>query len=133
MSKFSTLPLVNNQVLVIDSVENKMTKLDAGEWNSIKIWEKKVDATEAFDAEIAEYFKPFNEILDNAVRKFEGLEPKADPNSVYEVTEGVDAVEGIKPKAYSLSKDSQILRLIESGQDDRLIWIGEELEILAAS
>ena len=133
MSKFSTLPLVNNQVLVIDSVENKMTKLDAGEWNRIKIWEKKVDATEAFDAEIAEYFKPFNEILDNAVRKFEGLEPKVDPNSAYEVTEGVDAVEGVKPKTYSLSKDSQILRLIESGQDDRLIWIGEELEILAAS
>ena len=43
-----------------------------------------------------------------------------------------DYVDAVAPTTYRLTQDSAILRLLADGEFDRLIWVGDKLEITAA-
>lgn len=55
-----------------------------------------------------------------------------DPAFNFVVREGVEGVEAKPEKRVILSHDSAVLRLIDSGRTDRLVWVGNDrIEIVA--
>lgn len=128
---FTTLNLTNERVLVkgTDSMgtENQ-TVLDSSEWTEVKNHSHFADATDAFNSEVEEFFKP----LMVAAEKLEelGKAKPADPISYVTIHEGTEANAGSDEVTIRLSHDSIVLRLLESGDTDRLVWVGDSLEVL---
>lgn len=126
---FTTFNLAGDRVLIEGTdVRNhhNQTVVDGTQWAGIKRAKEAQARGEAFDAKIREFFAPLVEAL-------EGLEPEQPKDDLYEVVleEAVEAVEGKVEQRIRLTHDSVILRLIEEGQESRLIWVGDKLEVLA--
>lgn len=100
------------------------------EWNELKRLRKQDEAHAAFDAAVGDFYAD----LTAAAAALEASHEADGMDSLfYEVIgEAVEAVEGKPEQRLVLSKDSVILKLIESGNTDRLIWVGDQLEILEA-
>jgi predicted transcriptional regulator len=102
--------------------------LDAAEWNEFTARNNHVQAHDAFDAAVEEFFAPLNAAVD-ALK--ETAKPKLDPLFFVTVQEGSPAVEATHEVLVHLHQHSAILRLIEQDPDtDRLLWINDTLEIL---
>ena len=84
---------------------------------------------DAFDAKVTEFFAPLTEAA--AALKADH-KPKVDPTAVIVLDEGQAGVEARDEVIVHLDRDSHIVRLIQTGNDDRLIWVDGRLEILAA-
>ena len=125
---FSRTNLTGNRVLVDGTDQfgtiNKIV-LDATQWNELNAVSACADAHEAYDAAVKKFYAPLvkaSEALNdahNAVRQ----------DDVWYV-EGTKAVAGVPDQAIQLSHDSTVLRLLENGAEDRLVWVGDALEIL---
>lgn len=103
--------------------------VDASEWNEFNANNKHMDAHDAFDAAVEEFFAPLNDAV--AALKDTG-KPKLDPLFFVTVQEGSAAVEATAEVVVHLSHDSAVLRLIEQNPaTDRLLWVNDALEILA--
>ena len=100
------------------------------EWNELKRLRKHETAHAAFDAAVEDFYAD----LAAAAAQLEASHKanELDPLFYEVIEEGAEAVEGKKEQRLVLSKDSVILKLIESGNTDRLIWVGDDLEILEA-
>ena len=78
-------------------------------------------AGDAYDRTVEEFFAPLTDAAEMLQLMQQPLE--ADPAFVYMVDEGIEPVEGVEPEAYKLDHDGAVLRLLEAGDIDRLIWV----------
>ena len=78
-------------------------------------------AGDAYDRTVEEFFAPLTDAAEMLQLMQQPLE--ADPAFVYVVKDGVEPVKGVEPEAYKLDHDGAVLRLLEAGDIDRLIWV----------
>lgn len=127
---FTTLKLTGERVLVkgTDSAGTEgNTVLDASEWNEVTAHRSHADASENFDAEVEKFFAP---IMKAAEKFAEAGTKEIDPISYVTIHEGTDSVQGRDAVTIKLSHDSIVLRLLEQGDHDRLVWVNDTLEVL---
>ncbi|QDP44836.1 hypothetical protein SEA_ARAXXI_17 [Microbacterium phage Araxxi] len=132
MSAFTTTTLTQNRVLVDGTDRFGVTDrkvLDATEYNELFAADQHSAAHEAFDAAVREFYAP----LTAAVEEFEAAHA-AEEDDLFEIVvqEEVAPTLGQPEIRRRLGRDTVILRLIDQGEEDRLIWIKGELEITAA-
>ena len=133
MSTFTTTKLAGQRVLVRGTTEAQCEILDSSEWDEIKLHVAHHDAADAFDASVKEFFAPLLEAADAASKNLAKLAAEAnDPAFTIVVAEGTEGVEAQPAETITLSRDSAILRMIESGDTSRLVWVGNRIEIIAA-
>jgi hypothetical protein len=127
---FTTQKLVGHRVLVTgaDILGNEGSMvLDSTQWDEVNDRKEFSQAEADFDAAVEAFFAPLNEAADAVKAK---LEKPEDPTSYVVLSEGT---EGVKPEPavlVRLSPDSVVLRIIESGNTDRLVWVLDRLEVL---
>lgn len=126
---FSTVKLAGQRTLVKGEDAhgtNGQVVLSSHQWDYIKAESTQDERIAAFDDAVEAFFKP----LTDAAEKLEAEAVKAvDPIDVVTIGDSVDHVEGRPAREIVLSHDSKVLRLIEEGQQDRLIWVNGNLEI----
>ena len=129
-SIFNTTKLAGHRVLVDDGVTGgSKTVLDSTEWDHIKLSQKANSAESDFDAAVTAFFAP----LTDAAQAFgKAAAPKLDPRFYMVEGENVEGVEAQSVRLNMLNRDSVILRIIEAGNTDQLVWVGDTIEILEA-
>ena len=132
MSEFNTTILAGQRVLVTGSKKNQQTILDSTEWDSIKAHQAYHLAGDAFDEAVTAFFAPIVEAAEKANAALAESLPKRDDAFVIVLSEGTEGVEEVEPEVIQLGRDAAILRMIESGDTSRLIWVGDTIEITAA-
>ena len=105
--------------------------VDSTQWDELKA-RKTFDASkEAFDTAVEQFFAPLTEAveaMEQAVAR-----PPHDSLSYVVIHEAVEGVNGQPEEIVELTNDSIILRCIEEGTTDRLLWLDEHtLGVLAA-
>lgn len=133
MSMFNTTKLAGQRVLVQDNTGERFEILDSAEWDEVKLHRAHHEASDAFDYAVQEFFAPLLEAADAAAENLALLAAEAnDPAFTIVVSEGTEGVEAEPAETITLSRDSAILRMIESGDTSRLVWVGNRIEIIAA-
>lgn len=132
MSEFNTTILAGQRVLVTGSKKNQQTILDSTEWDSIKAHQAYHLAGEAYDEAVTAFFAPIVEAAEKANAALAESLPKRDDAFVIVLSEGTEGVEEVEPEVIQLGRDAAILRMIESGDTSRLVWVGDTIEITAA-
>ena len=131
-AQFKTTRLANHRVLVKGTDQfwtTNQTVLDSAQWDGIKAELTKSTVEDQFNAAVEEFYAPLLEKIDALVA--DAQKSVVDDAYVLTVGETVDAVEAVAPTVYRLNQDSAILRLLEEGRTDRLVWVNDELEIIA--
>jgi len=133
---FTVQTMLGNEALVtgtdIHGKEGRTT-VDTRQWNEINARSEFSKAEEDFNAAVEAFFKPITKAAKKAQKKMAAAEAQ-DPVSYVVLSEGVEPVEGEPAQIVELTRDSIILRLIDEGQTDRLMWVDENtLAILAKS
>ena len=132
MSEFNTTILAGQRVLVTGSKKNQQTILDSTEWDCIKVHQAFHLAGDAYDEAVTAFFAPIIEAAEKADAALAESLPKRDDAFVIVLSEGTEGVEAVEPEVIQLGRDAAILRMIESGDTSRLIWVGDTIEITAA-
>lgn len=132
MSEFNTTILAGQRVLVTGSKKNQQTILDSTEWDSIKAHQAFHLAGDAFDEAVTAFFAPIVEAAEKANAALAESLPKRDDAFVIVLSEGTEGAEEVEPEVIQLGRDAAILRMIEEGNTDRLVWVGDTIEITAA-
>lgn len=130
---FNTINLTGNRVLVrgtdITGASGECT-LDASQWNELSVRDEVSRAQEAFDAAVEEFFEPIIKAADKAKS---AIERPDDPTSYVVLDEGQEGQPHRARHLVRLTRDSVVLRLIDEGNTDRLIWVNGELEVTERS
>ena len=106
------------------------TIVSTTQWDELKARTGFSVATEDFDAAVLEFFAPLTEAAKKLGASVE--RKKQDPTEYVVIKNGVEAVAGEPNEVVGLTRDSIILRLIEEGNTDRLVWVDEStLGVLA--
>ena len=132
MSNFTATALANEHFLVEGTdIRGKHGEavVYGGDWLEIKRMLGTDSAKEQLDAAIEEFFKPLVEAADAFAA---AKAPVVDALSVVVLNEGTAGEPARERKVLHLTRDSQILRAIEEGATDRLLWVNGELVITAA-
>ena len=88
-------------------------------------------ATADYDKAVEKFFAPLEKAAKKAKKALE--RPSQDPAEYIVLKEAVKGRESQPAEVVALYRDSIILRLIEEGQTDRLVWVDEStLGVLAA-
>ena len=134
MSKsFITTMLADRRALVTGSDEQSVshsTILDASEFIELRQRDEVLAAGEAFDAAVEAFFAPITEAAEAA-----GKAMQVERDDAFFVVIQEEEM-GRAPKReviHQLNRDTVILRMIESGNTSRLLWVGDSIEILAAA
>ena len=127
---FTVTYLAGDRALVQEDTHQII--LDAKEHLLLKRHLEEKGLIEAYDQTVKDFFEPIVEAA-GKVNELRAKEADLDPDFHVVFTEAVEGVEPVRREAYELTKDTVILRLIEDGRTDRLIWVGDDLEILAAT
>lgn len=129
---FQTQVLMDNRVLVhgtdVFGSTNK-TIVDGTQWAELTERTDVDKAQQAFDEAVNQFFKP---VLDAAEELREAFDSPADSIAYVVIEEGSEGVAPTPRHVVPLTRDSIILRLIEEDETDRLMWVGDSLEILKA-
>lgn len=131
MTEFTTIPLTGERVLVKGTDQfgtTDETVLSSEEWSEVKRHMLLDEAAENFDAKVEEFFAPLLAAADQLENT--SAVPKPDPISYVVIHEGTEAVEGRDEVAIKLNPDSVVLRLLEQGDFERLVWVNGGLEVL---
>jgi hypothetical protein len=129
---FSLTPLVGDRVLVkgedIAGTSGSCV-VDSSQWNAIKQDGNYNQAVEAFDEAVDAFFAP---LLEAAAVLEDAVDPEVPEDSVRYVVlkEEVEGTPAQSAHIVELTSDSVILRLIEDGQDSRLLWVNGTLEVI---
>lgn len=128
---FTTTKLTNDRVLVtgtdLTGTAGK-TVLDASQWVELNGRTDFNKAQLAFDEAVEQFFAPLSE----AAEKLDKAMTRPTDASAYIVLDEGSEGEAARPAhIVALNHDSIVLRLIEEGSTDRLIWVGETLEVIA--
>ena len=132
MSEFNTTVLAGQRVLVTGSKKNQQTILDSTEWDSVKAHQEFHLAGDEFDAAVTAFFAPIVEAAEKANATLAESLPKRDDAFVIVLSEGTEGVEAVEPEVIQLGRDAAILRMIEEGNIDRFVWVGDTIEIIVA-
>ncbi len=130
MAQFTTTNLTGERVLVRGTDQfgtEGQTVVFASQWNDVKARSSHMEAHESFEAAVEEFFAPIMEAAD--LLNSSAL-PKVDPISYVVLQEGTEAEQGRDEIAVKLTVDSIVLRLLEQGDYDRLVWVNDQLEVL---
>lgn len=131
MASFTKLNLSNNRV-VVKGTDNEgnygETVVSNAEWTEVQRRNEHSVAHVDFDAAVEEFFKPLTEAAEALELTFN--DQSRDPLGFVTLQEGVAPTQGQDEVVIRLSKDSTILRCLDEGHDDRLVWVNSELEIL---
>lgn len=101
------------------------------QWDELKARKNFSAATEDFDAAVEEFFKPLTEAAEALEKTINAKAP--DAASFIVLKEATEGVQSEPAHVVALTKDSIILRLIEEGNTDRLVWVDEHtLGVLAS-
>jgi hypothetical protein len=129
---FKTNILVGERVLVSGTDvtgESGKTIVDATQWNELALRKDVSKATADFDAAVEAFYAPLTDAADAAEQAFKGNKPD-DASAYVVIQEEVPATPGQVGHTVRLTRDSVILRLIEEGNTDRLVWVDDQLEVL---
>jgi hypothetical protein len=132
MAQFTTTRLVDGRALVAGQDRNGVsgqTVVDATEWDEINADQRYNTAVADFDAKVEAFFAPLVEAAEAANK---ALTIDKDPVSYVVVQEAVEGTKAQDEILHHLSNDSIVLRLIEDGAFDRLVWVGDDLVVVAA-
>ena len=132
MSNFTTTALANEFFLVEGTdVRGRYGEhvIDGCQWLEIKRALGTDTAKEQLDAAVEEFFKPLVEAADAFAA---AKAPVVDALSVIVLNEGTTGEPAREREVIRLNQASQILRAIEEGTTDRLLWVDGELVITAA-
>ena len=127
---FSTTQLVDNRVVVQGTDQfgsQGRTIVDGTQWAEVTGNNDYDQAVEAFESAVEQFFAP---LMEATVKLEQSLERPTDSLGYVVLQEKVEATAGQEQVLVHLTKDSQILRLIDQGDFARLMWVGEDLEIL---
>ena len=127
---FDLTMLAGDQALVTGSKKAQRCVLDASQWIQIKQHQARIEAEEVFDATVEEFYKPLTEAAGEYESRL-GQIMKADPAFEYVIQPGAEGTEKTSREVYYLDDASAILRMIESGDTSRLIWVGDRILITA--
>ena len=126
---FTVTRLVGNRALVqgTDTLGTSgKTVVDTTQWDDINGHDQYSQAEADFESAVNQFFGPLIE----AAEKFEReVDVPSDPAGYVVLQEEVEATEGQERVIVQLTRDSMILRLIEQGETDRLVWVGDTLEV----
>ena len=101
------------------------------QWNELTGRDNFSKAQADFDREVEKFFAPLEKAAKKAKKALE--RPSQDPAEYIVLKEAVKGRESQPAEVVALNRDSIILRLIEEGQTDRLVWVDEStLGVLAA-
>ena len=132
---FHVQNMIGGQALVsgTDKLGNEgKTVVSTTQWDELNARSNFSKATEDFNAAVEEFFAPLTEAAKKAERELD--HQKQDPAEYVVLTEGTEGAEAKPAEIIQLTRDSIILRLIEEGDTDRLMWVDEStLGILAAN
>lgn len=134
MSRFTTTPLAGGQVLIEGTdVRGKQDQevVDGRQWAEVKARGNQAEALALVDAAIEALVAPITEAVEQANAMLAA--PKLDPLFYVVEQEEVEHTHGRPELLTKLSRDSVILRAIEEGHEDRLIWIKGSLTVTAES
>lgn len=133
MSNFTITRLMGEraQVSGTDVAGNSgRTVVSTAQWDELNANTAFDKAKEAFDEAVENFFKP----LTDAAEKLETAMSRPEDSIGYVVLhEGVSGTQAQDEVIVKLTRDSIVLRLIEEGDTDRLLWVGDDLEITAAA
>lgn len=132
MSHFTTTALANEFFLVEGTDARSRYGehvLDGSEWLEIKRALGTDTAKAELDAAVEEFFKPLVEAADAFAA---AKAPVVDALSVIVLNEGTTGEPAREREVIHLSQASQILRAIEEGTTDRLLWVDGSLVLTAA-
>ena len=127
---FDLTMLAGGQALVTGSKPEQHCVLNASQWIQIKQHQARIEAEEVFDATVEEFYKPLTEAAGEYESRL-GQIMKADPAFEYVIQPGAEGTEKTSREVYYLDDASAILRMIESGDTSRLIWVGDQILITA--
>ena len=127
---FDLTMLAGGQALVTGSKPKQRCVLDASQWIQIKQHQARIEAEEVFDATVEEFYTPLTEAAGEYESRL-GQIMKADPAFEYVIQPGAEGTEKTSREVYYLDNASAILRMIESGDTSRLIWVGDQILITA--
>ena len=126
---FNVTRLAGSRALVQGTDEGESTILFTMEYDELKGNTALQEAEADFGAKVKEFFAPVVE----ASEAFEQAKKAAltvnDPAFRVVVQEAIEATAGQTERVHILSRDSAILRLIESGDTSRLLWVNGTIEI----
>lgn len=125
---FTVTYLAGDRALVQEDTHQII--IDAEEYLAMKLRQEKTGLIAQYDQSVADFFKPLTDVADK-IKSVEEQENRIDPDFHFVLAEGTEGEEPVRREVYRLEKDTVILRLIEEGRTERLIWIGDQLEILA--
>lgn len=130
---FSTQQLVGHRVLVsgTDStgVDGKVV-VDSTQWDEVNHNTEYDKALGAFERAVEDFFAPLTQAADAAN---EAMKKPEDPITYVVLNEEVKG-EAAKPaQLINLNHDSVVLRLLDEGKSDRLVWVDGGLEVLNAA
>lgn len=131
MSTFAIQKLASERALVTGHDEYgkpRRTILSTLEYSEVKAEHAKQIAVEDFDAAIEEFYAPIIEAAEAIKRSVDQVE---DPDFFVETQAESEGTPAQPRVVRRLQRDTVILRLIESGNTDRLIWVDDTIEILA--
>jgi hypothetical protein len=107
------------------------TIVSTTQWDELTGRDNFSQAEADFDAAVEEFFKPLTKAAKKAKKAL--ARPSQDPAEYIVLKEEVKGQAHQPAEIVPLSRDSIILRLIEEGQTDRLVWVDEStLGVLAA-
>ena len=128
---FNITRLSGERALVQGTDEGETTVLETGEFDRLKGNTALKEAEADFGAKVKEFFAPVVE----ASEAFEQAKKAAltvnDPAFRVVVQEAIEATAGQAEQVHILGLDAAILRLIESGDTSRLLWVNGAIEITA--
>jgi hypothetical protein len=131
MSTFTITRLVGDRAIVkgtdVFGVEGSVTVFTT-QWDEVNANTAYDQATEAFEAAVEEFFAPLTKA---AEAMHQSVSRPTDSIGYVVLREGQAAVPAQSEHIVKLNRDSVILRLVEQGDFDRLVWVGDELEVLA--
>ena len=129
MSFYLTM-LAGDKALVTGSKPEQRCVLGASQWIQLKQHKARMEAEEVFDGTVEEFYKPLTEAAGEYESRL-GQIMKADPAFEYVLQPGAEGTEKTSREVYYLDNASAILRMIESGNTDRLIWVNDQILITA--
>ena len=128
---FNLTRLAGKRALVQGTDEGESTILYTGEFDELKGNTALEEAEADFGAKVKEFFAPVIE----ASEAFEQAKKAAltinDPAFRVVVQEAIEATAGQRERVHILGRDTAILRLIDSGDTSRLLWVNGTIEITA--
>lgn len=130
MSTFNKQQLANERALITgkdDAGENHKVIVSTLDYNQRNQRNKVELAQEAFDSAVEEFYAP---ILEAAEAANQSVVPTRDPAFFDVISEGSEGVPAQREHVERLPQDTVVLRLIEAGRTDRLIWVGDTIEVL---